>query len=497
MATQKKKIITDEIATAEKDYDLFSGYLNWMANPDKVLQLELGGDIRKYEDIGRDTHVAGALRTRTLAVIGKEWDIIPGTEGYSGHGKRDQSQAQNIADYIKQVFLSFEFDTTRRAMLRGGLLKGFAVSEVMWNLSEGDISIDAMLHKSQHRFAFTPAGDLRMITLSNMILGEELPENKFQVLTFGDEPTTPYGIGLARELYWPWWFKKNGIKFWMMFSDKFGSPTPIGKYPVGASPAQQASLLKACEAIQTDAGVIHPDTMSVELLEATRNGVSTYGELCDFMNSEMSKAILGHSAASDSTSGKLGNENQAGDIRVDIIKADADILCGSINNQVIKWLVDYQFGAQVRYPKMWINCDPGDDLKMRSEVDTAINNMGYRPTEDYIRETYSIDVEPFVQPKQNNPFGTTGQNGMPGQKQFTEQKKVHQTDILSNKMHDAISLDEIINNVKSLMNESSTLQELTAKMVDMYKSTDTEKIVAIIKDALIASKLGGILNVGS
>ena len=405
MAEQIQKPILEEIATAEKDYDLFSGYLNYLPNPDKVLMLECGGDTRKYDDIGRDPHVASVLRTRTLAVVGKEWDIVPGTGGIAGVGSREQKDAQRIADFVKQVFLSFEYDTSRRAILRGGILKGFAVSEVMWEYSEGDIFISSMLHKSQHRFVFgtrpplTPQegnkSALRLLTPGNMITGEEVPDRKFLTFTFGDEPTTPHGVGLGRELYWPWWFKKNGIKFWLMFAEKFGMPAVMGKYPGGTQKEKQDELLDACKALQTDSAIIYPDTMSVELLEAARaSSINTYETLCVFMNSEISKSVLGQTLTTEiGDKGSYAASQTHNDVREDIIKADADILCGSQNKQVIRWLVDYNFGPQRFYPKMWINCEPPGDLEQRSRVDKTIFDMGYRPTEEYITETYSVEVE--------------------------------------------------------------------------------------------------------
>ena len=473
--TEQTKPNLDEIATAEKDYDLFSGYLNYLPNPDKVLQLELGGDIRKYDDIGRDTHVAGELRTRTLAVVGKEWDVVPGTEGVAGAGSQDQTQSQKIADYVKQVFLSFQYDTSRRAILRGGVLKGFAVSEIMWEISEGDIFIKDMLHRSQHRFVFTPRNELRLLTMQNLVLGEEVPEKKFQVLTFGDETTTPHGVGLGRELYWPWWFKKNGIKFWLIFCDKFGSPTPIGKYPSGALPEQKKELLAACEAIQTDAGIIHPDTMSLELLEAARAGsINTYESLCNFMNEEMSKSILGQTLTTQvGDTGSYAASQTHNEVRLDIVKADADILCGALNQKVIRWLVDYQFGPQKWYPKMWINCDPGEDLKVRSEVDKAIFDMGYRPTQEYIQETYSVEVEdvgvnnnpnPFPMPPKN--FSDKGNGRFSGNQQTIE-------DLIGKVIPDASkALDKNEEMILNVIRNSSNYEEATATLQKLNLNMD-------------------------
>lgn len=33
--------------------------------------------------------------------------------------------------------------------------------------------------------------------------------------------------------FWPVAFKKGGMKFWLRFAEKFGSPWVIGKHPRG------------------------------------------------------------------------------------------------------------------------------------------------------------------------------------------------------------------------------------------------------------------------
>jgi hypothetical protein len=52
-----------------------------------------------------------------------------------------------------------------------------------------------------------------------------MPERKFWTFSAGaatdDEP---YGLGLGHFLYWPVFFKRNDIKFWLIFLEKFAAP---------------------------------------------------------------------------------------------------------------------------------------------------------------------------------------------------------------------------------------------------------------------------------
>ncbi|MEB4492751.1 DUF935 family protein, partial [Pasteurella multocida] len=74
--------------------------------------------------------------------------------------------------------------------------------------------------------------------------------------TGSDHDDEPYGIGLAHWLYWASLFKRNGVKFWLIFLEKFGMPTALGRYSKNASPTDQDKLLEAIYSIQSDSGII-------------------------------------------------------------------------------------------------------------------------------------------------------------------------------------------------------------------------------------------------
>jgi len=76
-----------------------------------------------------------------------------------------------------------------------------------------------------------------------MIEGEPVPDRKFICFTYGSTDN-PYGKGLGQKLWGPVWFKKHGIKFWVLFCEKFGSPTARGKYPPGTPKEDQQKLLE-------------------------------------------------------------------------------------------------------------------------------------------------------------------------------------------------------------------------------------------------------------
>jgi len=400
----KKKPEINEIATTAKDIDIFAGWINRLENPDPVLRSEAAGKgIKLYDEVKRDTHAGGVLDKRYRTVVGKEWEVIPATE---------ESRDMKIADSVKEVLLATNFDLGREKLL-SAILYGYAVSEIMWQLSEGDIWIDRFLDKHQRRFIFSPERELRLLTRQSIFDGEPVTDRKFIQFTYGSADN-PYGEGLGQRLWWPVWFKKNGIKFWVMFAEKFGGPTGIGKYPPGALKEDQDKLLDAINAIHQETGVIIPENMAINLLEATRSGtINTYETLCNFMNAEISKAVLGGTLTTEI--GKTGGAYAAAETHFEaeqgIIKADADALCACLNKSVIRWLVDYNFPDIQKYPQIWVRTEPAQDLKALAERDkTLVKDIGVPVSKKYFYDTYGIpepqEGEELVSvPAPATPFG--------------------------------------------------------------------------------------------
>ena len=507
----KQKPELDEIATVGKD--IYQDYIGkTLLNPDKVLKSESGGKgIELYEDLLRDPQVASNLQTRKLAVIGKEWEVIPVSE---------DSQDVKIADYVTEVFKNFNFDSARQSLL-SGLVMGFKVCEIMWDYSEGDVFVKEMIPKASRRFTFDLDKKLRLLTLSSMIDGEELPDKKFQVFTNPSDNGSPFGDGLGRMLYWPVWFKKNVIKFWVIFADKFGSPTTIGKYPPGTSKPQQDELLEAIETIQQESAVKIPNTMIIELLEAARAGsVNTYESFCNFMNAEISKILLGQTLTTEvGDTGSYAASQTHNEVRLEIVKADADLLCEQQNEQMVKWIVDYNFPIQNskfkiqnrQYPKAWIRTEPEKDTKTLADRDVILaRDMRLPITKKYCYETYNIP-EPEEGEEILELISSIGQavwgagqdgkralSGVEGQ-QFAENAPVIFTpaqQAIEGLKEDAIKnwdslMDPVLGPIKKIIAESATLEEVKARIMDAYGVMDDSKMAELLARVMFGADAWG------
>lgn len=374
----------DEIATTHDGRDVTRGYIHpdmILPSSDEILQAK-GGDLKVYAEVLRDDQVQTSFGQRRSAVTSAEWDVEPGGT------KRIDKQA---AEFVKAQLEHIGWDQRTDKMLYG-VFYGWAVAECLWARDGAQIVMDAVKVRDRRRFAFDGDFRLRLLTGSNA-QGELMPERKFWVFATGaDHDDEPYGLGLGHWLYWPTCFKKNDIKFWLIFLEKFGMPTGKGTYQPGATDEEKRRLLSALRAIQRDSGVIIPEGMSIELIEAARSGTADYTALYDRMNAAISKVVLGHTGSTDATPGRLGGESNAADVRRDLVKADADLVCESANRSFIRWLVDWNYPGAA-YPKVWRDVEEPEDLKSRSERDKNLFDIGFKPTLKEVKETYGGEWE--------------------------------------------------------------------------------------------------------
>lgn len=387
---------------AKADHGLLMASANiavLMDNPDdKVLQ-QRGRDLRIYQELLRDDQVASTFQQRRSAVTSCEWEVQPG-----GEAPIDQEAADALKANLEQI----KWDDVTEKMLFG-VFYGYAIAECLYGIDGSQVVLADIKVRDRARFRYNTNNELRLLTINNP-QGAPLPERKFWEFSVGaDHSDNPYGLGLANRLYWPVFFKRNDIKFWLIFLEKFGMPTGKATLPAGKFEDQEErrKALRALQAIQTDSGIVVPDDIPIELIEAARSGTADYATLYDKMDAAIAKIVLSQTMTTENGSSRSQAEVHKG-VADWVVKSDADLLCGSFNRTVARWLTEWNFpGAAI--PSVWRHTEPPEDLNSRAERDAKIITLGYEPTEEYIEETYGPGwrkkAEPVTPPPALAPLG--------------------------------------------------------------------------------------------
>jgi phage gp29-like protein len=396
-----------EIASVKRDPYMLYMVGGRFLNPDDVLQGRGKGEYKAYDDLLRDGHCHSVMQKRYLAVIAREWTVEAASKD-----KIDQKAADMVKYHLQSLaaraddddLLATGFDRTCYNLL-DAVLKGFKPAEILWGADGKEFYPNQIKTRNQQRFNFaiSEAGkwELRLLTLNDMIEGEavgKLYPRKFLTHICGATDDNPYGTGLGRTLWWNVFFKKQGVKFWLQFVDKFASPTALGKYPRGATKEQKNSLLEALDAIATDAGVAIPEGLDITLLEASRSGsINCYESLCKYMDSEMSKTVLGETLSTEiGARGSYAAANTHNEVRKELTKADSDLLSDTLNRTLIKWDVQLNL-PDAKPPRLWRNFEEAEDLSGRSQRDKTLFDMGFKLKKEAVTEIYGDHYEEIEQ----------------------------------------------------------------------------------------------------
>jgi phage gp29-like protein len=479
--TAPPKEIRNEIATTLDGRDITRPWVDRLnVNPpdDSVLLERGGGDYTLYREVLRDDHVMAALQQRRRAVIARPWEVRPG-------GKRAIDKA--AADFLRANIETLGWDTICDKMLMG-VFYGFAVGECLWAPDGRYWRLDAIRVRDRRRFGFDGENRLRLKTLQQP-LGELLPEKKFWTFAAGaDHDDAPYGLGLAHWLYWPVWFKRNGHRFWATYLERFGTPAAVGKYPAATPLADQTKLLEALRALRRDAAITVPEGMVIELLEATRSGTADYAAFVAQMNAAILVAAIGQTASTQGTPGKLGNDDTQNDVRLDIVKADADLLSASFNATVARWLTEWNFPGAAA-PGIWRIIEEPEDLKARAERDASIYAMGYKPTARYIEETYGGEWEAVTPKPPEPPEPKVGDTAAA----FAAPADADPVDAQVARLAPAADAEiaRMVDTIQSMLDAADSLEEFRAMLEAAWPRLNSSGLADQLAEAMLAAELAG------
>ena len=338
-----KKNLTEEIATRKRALNFYS-LANILPDPDIVLRKQ-GKDMRIYKELMCDPHVFACVQSRKAGVLSLDWDINRGID-------KDEN-TENIFKLLKSLDIHKLINDILDATLYG-----FQPLEIIWQKNK-----------------------------SGYILPTKIIAKPTEWFCFDGERT------LAR-VFWNVTFKKGGMKFWVVFTEKYGMPHLIGKHPRGATKEETNTLADMLEEMVQDAIAVIPDDSSVEIQEASKSSsAEIYEKLIDKMNAEISKAILGQTLTTEiGSTGSYAAANTHMAVRQDIIDSDKKLV-ESVINQLIAWIYEINFSsAEIPVFEMFAPEDVDLTLAQRDKI---LSETGVKFTKEYFIKNYGLEDDDF------------------------------------------------------------------------------------------------------
>lgn len=345
----------------------------------------------------RDAHLGGCLRTRRSALAAAEMRVVD---------TDDSLLSRTIGQFVRDALSSSTGLRGSINQMLDAFGKGWSLAEVQWQIdpTTGQTTIASLQARRQERFALDTQNRLWLIDEatnsqnSPRTLAPDLcphpcnaavfapnpqlmPDRKF--VRFINEPTpaTPYGTPLTARAGWLSWYKLHNLESWNEHNTRFGNPMTVVRPAPGSSDNDIARIKQAMADAAGDSSTIMIDAQhDLELVNpgsATSAG-SSYRELADWCNDEISKIILGQTLTSGE--GRRTGSRALGSVHERVLNsyhaADALSFGEQLTAQIARWLTDFNFGTNVPAPRIVFETrDPEHDIA-ELELDEKLMRIG-------------------------------------------------------------------------------------------------------------------------
>ncbi len=344
---------------------------------DPIRYLELAETIEE-----RDPHYLAVLSTRKRAVSQIEIGIEAASDA-----PEDVEIADRIRDWLKRDELTDEvFD------ILDCIGKGYSFTEIIWDRSSGQWQPVRLEWRDPRWFAFEPHDLATPLMLDDKGQRQPLPPFKFIFARIGAKSGLAVRSGLARLAAWGYMFKAFTLRDWAIFTQTYGQPLRIGKWSTNASEEDKETLFRAVANIAGDCAGIIPETMSIDFVEAKNVGSAhrLYKERADWLDQQISKAVLGQTSTTDAVVGGLGSGREHREVQEDLERADARALAAILNRDLIRPWVDLEWGPRARYPRLTIARPEKDDLAALAGALGTLVPLGLAVSASEIRDKLGL-----------------------------------------------------------------------------------------------------------
>jgi hypothetical protein len=368
----------------------FTGQGNTIVRPQDDLLLAKGGNraLIVYMRLLYDEQVQACFRKLTQEVTSRPWYV----QQYS-----DKPGDLAVRDFVAEVLEEMPLDDIYVGMAES-LITGFSVGEIMWKKTKrGVIPFDVRM-RDQRRFVFQESEDahtgftMRCLTFNRMFEGVELPQRKFIVNRyFVSHNGDPYGSALGRILYPLVKFRRRAIESYVLYGDRYATPTAVAKAPLSASTRELDTLYGHLSNLSQETAMILPEGYELEFVTPS-GSPEVFKNLIEYIDKEISLVLCGENEAGQAESGSRASSQVANTVRVVRASELSEMLSHTLTQTLIRWIVDLNFGTDVAAPVLTREFRIEESPLTMPDVSLLIQS-GYTPRKEWIERHFRVELE--------------------------------------------------------------------------------------------------------
>ena len=367
----------------------------WLGDADETLQ-KAGITRAQLRSLETDDEITAALETRRDACINTPWRL----EHPSVRTRKAMETI--IAPHVNDILNNFW----------GAVPYGYSVIEVVYKSNGSGIDIDKIVSVP---FEWVlPTFEQGLVWWD---IQQPLDTRKFFSCIRQPTLRNPKGEAMLSRLYWVWFFRTNGWKFWMKYLERAGVPFIVGK-----TAGDQKQALNALMAAVQDSVIIAGREDTVEALDFGRDP-KIFTEFETAVVRRYQRLILGQTLTSG-TDGGGGGSRALGQIHNEVRdeKRRSDIqLVSAAMQTVINTIAELN---DMDAPTFIMEDGSGLGLERATRDKILVDGGMLKFTPEYLIEKYGFEESDFVptqdapKPTQSAP-ATLSSNFSASQPQFT------------------------------------------------------------------------------
>lgn len=464
----------------------------------RILREADEGDITAYMELAeemeeKEMQYASVLGTRKRAVAQQEITVKPAD---------DSAQALRHAEFVEE-FLNRDCLSEEIFDVMDAVGKGFSVSEIIWDTSCGQWMPQRLELIDPKWFTFN-RNDMRTIMLKAEDGARPLTPYKYLTAKIKAKSGIPVRCGLARLVAWFYLFKNFNVKSWVTFLEVYGQPIRIGKYGSSSTDEDRKKLLRAVYNIGSDAAVIIPESMAIDFISETQRSSSTesYEKFANYVDLSISKAVLGQTTTTDAVSGGHAVSKEHNEVRHDIMWSDIKQLQAALKRDIVRPMIDLNFGTQDKYPDIVIGNEEREDISVLATVIKDLVPLGLKVSASEVRSKLGLQA-----PKDDDDVleYTPAVNPALNEKALNEALNDGLTALEPDDMELAAremaaeyeeTLSGILTPVEEAIKNCNSYEEARQALLAAYPDMDTDRLETVLTQAFFRANINGRVGYG-
>lgn len=368
----------------------FTGTGNTIVRPNDDLLISKGGNraLVVYNRLFFDEQVQSCFKKLLQEVTSRPWYV----QEYS-----DKPGDQVVRDFVAETLQDMNIDDLYVGMAEA-LITGFSVGEVIWKRTKrGVVPIDVRM-RDQRRFVFqedekSETGfTLRCLTFNRMFEGVELPQRKFIISRhYVQHDGDPYGAALGRILYPLVKFRRRALESYVLYGDRYATPTAVAKAPLSASSRELDTLYGHLSNLSQETALILPEGYELDFVVPS-GSPEVFKNLIDYIDKEISLVICGEDEAGQAEAGSRASSQVANIVRIVRASELSESISHTLTKTLVRWIVDLNFGTDVAAPVLTREFRIEESQLTMPDVSLMIQS-GYTPRKEWIERHFRVELE--------------------------------------------------------------------------------------------------------